>query len=179
MKPCQVNECPKASSKRGWCPMHYGRWLRNGDPTVTTRLPNGTHESCIVDGCVRVDMGAKGLCHMHYARSLRHDDPTVSVIDRSPAVERFWKRTIQSADGCWEWIGGMNEAGYANMSDGRSNLAHRFAYELLVGPIPDGLQIDHLCNVRNCVNPAHLETVTAQENMRRMSVRYQQRKVTA
>ena len=123
--------------------MHYGRWLRNGDPTVTTRLPNGTHESCLADGCLRVDMGAKGLCHMHYARSLKHDDPTVSVIDRSPAVERFWKRTIQSADGCWEWTGGTSKSGYGQISNDRSNLAHRFAYELLVGPIPEGLQIDH------------------------------------
>jgi len=116
---------------------------------------------------------------MHYARKLSHGDPTVSLLDRSPAVERFWKRTIQSADGCWEWIGTINKVGYGYLSDGVSKLAHRFAYELLIGPIPEGLQIDHLCNVRNCVNPAHLEAVTLQENMRRMSVRYQERKVTA
>jgi hypothetical protein len=159
--------------------MHYGRWLRNGDPTVTTRLPNGSHESCVADSCSRVDVAAQGLCNMHYARKLSHGDPTVSLLDRSPAVERFWNRTIQSVDGCWEWTGTINNVGYGSLSDGESNLAHRFAYELLVAPIPDGLQIDHLCNVRNCVNPAHLEAVTAQENMRRMSVRYQERKVTA
>jgi len=159
--------------------MHYGRWLRNGDPTVTTRLPNGSHTSCVVQDCPGTDLQAHGMCRRHYLREWRHGDPTVSLLDRSPAVDRFWKRTIRSADGCWEWIGGISKAGYGQMSDGGSNLAHRFAYELLVGPIPDGLQIDHLCNVRNCVNPAHLEPVTGLENMRRMSLRYQARKATA
>lgn len=51
--------------------------------------------------------------------------------------------------------------------DGERKVVHRIAYELLVGPIPDGLQLDHLCRVRNCVNPDHLEPVTGQENMRR------------
>lgn len=159
--------------------MHYGRWLRNGDPRITTRLPNGSHTSCVVQDCPGNDLQAHGLCRKHYMRARKHGDPTVSLLDRSPAVERFWKRTIQSPIGCWEWVGAINQAGYGQMSDGRSNLAHRFAYELLVGAIPDGLQIDHLCNVRNCVNPAHLEPVTGSENMHRVSLRNQARKATA
>jgi len=70
--------------------------------------------------------------------------------------------------GCWLWSGADSGKGYGKFWDGeRLTLAHRYAYERHVGPIPDGLQIDHLCRVRCCVNPDHLEAVTQQENVRR------------
>lgn len=72
--------------------------------------------------------------------------------------------------GCWLWTASLNFKGYGVACPGpagRKAMAHRYAYETLVGPIPDGLQLDHLCRVRNCVNPAHLEPVTASENQRR------------
>ena len=71
--------------------------------------------------------------------------------------------------GCWLWMGYVNRGGYGRLNRaGRGTLnAHRYAYELLTGPIPAGLQVDHLCRVRSCVNPAHLEAVTHQENIRR------------
>lgn len=82
-----------------------------------------------------------------------------------PSIEdAFWERANKSDDGCWLWSGHLNPEGYGIL---RRRLAHRFAYELLVGVIPEGLQIDHLCNVRNCVNPAHMEPVTNLENQRR------------
>lgn len=73
-------------------------------------------------------------------------------------------------DDCWIWTRTMNTAGYGQVwnSDGTHQLTvHRVAYEAYVGPIPDGLEVDHLCNVRLCVNPAHLEIVTHAENLRR------------
>jgi hypothetical protein len=70
--------------------------------------------------------------------------------------------------GCWLWLGPLNNAGYGTVRrEGRKLLAHRVVYELLVGPIPEGLQSDHLCRVRRCVNPAHIEPVTPGENTRR------------
>lgn len=70
--------------------------------------------------------------------------------------------------GCVIWLGAVNNKGYGCFAiDGRSQLAHRVAYEAMNGPIPDGLTIDHLCRVRNCVNPSHLEAVTVGENNRR------------
>ena len=81
-------------------------------------------------------------------------------------TERFWDK-VRVTDSCWEWTG-ARVAGYGEFwLDGRVQRAHRVAYEALVGPIPDGLQIDHLCRVRSCVNPAHLEPVTLAENVRR------------
>lgn len=70
---------------------------------------------------------------------------------------------------CTVWIGATNNRGYGLVSigEGQIALAHRIAYEAEYGPIPDGLVIDHLCRVRNCVNPMHLEAVTVGENNRR------------
>lgn len=69
---------------------------------------------------------------------------------------------------CWLWPGGLTSDGYARIArDGVRHLAHRFFYEREYGPIADGMEIDHLCSVRNCVNPAHLQEVTPTENKRR------------
>jgi hypothetical protein len=73
-------------------------------------------------------------------------------------------RHVLIGDGCWEWMGGKQWGGYGLF---RGACAHRLFYELLVGPIPAGLEIDHLCRNRSCVRPTHLEPVTHLENMRR------------
>ena len=72
--------------------------------------------------------------------------------------------------GCWVWTKSLNSNGYGMLSQGRGKpqlRAHRLAYEQAHGPIPDGLELDHLCRVRACINPEHLEAVTHQENIRR------------
>jgi len=71
-------------------------------------------------------------------------------------------------DGCWIWTGAKQSRGYGSVGiDSKVRLTHRVAYEALLGPIPDGLTIDHLCMVKLCCNPAHLEVVTRAENGRR------------
>ena len=80
-------------------------------------------------------------------------------------VRRFWKKVEIAPSGCWEWCGGRTGVGYgAFFVRGRGHGAHRIAYSIFVGPIPEGLQLDHLCRNRGCVNPAHLEVVTQQVN---------------
>ncbi len=77
----------------------------------------------------------------------------------------FWDGTISSP--CWKWIGARHPAGYGiirHAGTGRLQLAHRFAYEANIGPIPEGLEIDHKCRNPECTNPEHLEPVTHQIN---------------
>lgn len=70
--------------------------------------------------------------------------------------------------GCRLWLGELNWDGYPRMYlAGKKVRVHRVAYELERGPIPEGLQLDHLCRVRSCINPAHLEPVTLKENLLR------------
>lgn len=86
-------------------------------------------------------------------------------------LKRFIAK-IALGDGCWLWTGHVGQNGYGKFyptwAGGTKGVyAHRFAYELFVGPIAPKLTIDHLCRVRNCVRPAHLEAVTQRENLRR------------
>lgn len=86
-----------------------------------------------------------------------------------PIEERFWPK-VEKTDGCWNWMACKNHAGYGTVKyKGQSRLAHRLCYELLIGPIPAGLVLDHLCRNPACVNPAHLDPVTHQVNMSRGS----------
>jgi hypothetical protein len=72
--------------------------------------------------------------------------------------------------GCWNWLGSHNGDGYGKVNFAkRRYLTHRVSYELLVGKIPEGLQIDHLCRNKSCCNPAHLEVVTRTENLQRQA----------
>lgn len=95
------------------------------------------------------------------------------------ALDRFLQYVAPGPNGCIEWTGGLNGAGYGQFYYGKrtrgqtipgdtgKGYAHRWSYEHYVGPIPEGLHLDHLCRNPICVNPAHLEPVTIRENLLR------------
>jgi HNH endonuclease len=87
-------------------------------------------------------------------------------------VKRFWAKVSSSGAGCWEWTGNKDRLGYGMLFfNNRKNKAHRFAYELAFGPIPEDLVIDHMCVNSSCVNPYHLDAVTQSTNMIRHGAR--------
>jgi len=94
----------------------------------------------------------------------------VRSIEADPLEAFLWRRTSPEPNtGCWLWTGAVNEGGYGTINHPRrgGKFAHRVAFAHWRGPIPAGMDLDHLCRVRCCVNPEHLEPVTRQENIRR------------
>lgn len=99
-------------------------------------------------------------------------DPRVNAF----GARLFWDRVLVAGQGCWLWDGARNPAGYGVLTgtvDGSSATigAHRVAYEMLVGSIAKGLEVDHLCGVRECVRPDHFELVDHATNMARRGSR--------
>lgn len=80
-------------------------------------------------------------------------------------IERFWSK-VDKTETCWNWTGTRGHYGHGSMKiDGKNIGAHRVSYTLSVGPIPDGLVIDHICHNPSCVNPGHLRAVGQKQNM--------------
>lgn len=151
--------------------LRRGRHLAGGND-MPKGIP-GSHGTCSLPNC-EASHYALSFCQKHYARAKRHGDPfkVSRPYENGPSwQERFW-RYVERGPGCWEWKASKDRKGYGHFSarergKGLTVVAHRISYELLVGPIPDGLTLDHLCQNTSCVNPAHLEPVTVQENLRR------------
>lgn len=145
---------------------------------------------CLIPGCDS-PRSFSGFCPKHRQRwdSGRRGEQLVdrSSLEKS-ASERFWEKvdkrggypdfsddrvlTSEEDGECWVWTGARRGSDMKNpygafRDEGRQNTAHRWAYTSEIGPVPDGMEIDHRCRNRLCVNPAHLEVVTMQENNRR------------
>jgi hypothetical protein len=96
--------------------------------------------------------------------------PTLPIPTKLTArqITNFFAKVNKIPGGCWLWIGCTNERGYGEVQLNTTRfLAHRVSFTYFKGPIPNNLQLDHLCRVHNCVNPQHLEPVTMRENILR------------
>lgn len=132
------------------------------------RRANGP--TCSVEGCHKPVL-ARGLCSAHYGKQQRNGSP---LIDARDPYRNFDTRVARgpvpdyapTLGSCLIWTGKTTTAGYGTFTSAQKYV-HRYAWERVNGPIPEGLTIDHLCRVRNCVNPDHLEVVTREENSRR------------
>lgn len=150
--------------------------------TASWRLTMQVQSTCSIEGCGRpIFVKSRPWCMMHYSRWQRTGDPIAFRRERDPA-RRFWARVDKRPDGCWLWTGALTEDGYGRFSVSKTVefKAHRWAYEAVSGPIPAGMQLDHVCHTRDadcvgsrlcphrrCVNPTHLEVVTPRENVLR------------
>lgn len=158
---CTVNGCENKYHAQGYCPMHYLRAKADGKLS--------TSQECTVGDC-RGYQVAKGVCHKHYQKLLRYGDPEVSVITKSATPGESLDLRTMVAGECLVWTGNVTEFGYGHMSvKGKMKYAHRVAWELARGPIPNGMQIDHICWNRACVNVDHLRLATQMENTQYLS----------
>lgn len=137
-------------------------------------IPNCSIPDC--DGQVK----ARGWCWLHLQRWYRHRDPLHEPPRSIPKPKRTRPTVLQRifsqveiTDHCWIWLGVTTPDGYGRAWSGPGGavkFVHRMMYELCVGPIPDGLTIDHLCRVRPCIRTDHLEVVSLQTNILRSPV---------
>lgn len=129
---------------------------------------NNAGSLCVVHGCGRRKAGSRLYCGMHKQRAHKYGSTELPI--RPNIVERFWRlvEPVPTEVGCWLWRGSMNNKGYGVFGDGRegSRLAHRFSWTLRNGPIADGAQICHRCDVPLCVNPDHHFVCDQGQNVR-------------
>lgn len=129
---------------------------------------NALPPTCKLTGCSR-ELFADGYCGPHYKRKWRYGDPLAGrpTFVGDPLAMRL-ARFFEEGVGCWLWTGAVDRFGYGTIvADRRTLRAHKAVYETRVGLVPDGLELDHLCRNKRCVNPAHLEPVTHSENLLR------------
>lgn len=111
---------------------------------------------------------AKGYCLVHYWRNKKHGDTDrrLRIYKKTPVLDRLESKIERiPIAGCWMWTGAGDKKGYGRINiDGKIRLTHRVYYEIMVGKVPDGLELDHLCRNPSCCNPSHLEPVTRKVN---------------
>lgn len=161
---CSIDGCDKPVNCRKLCGMHYWRLRTYGDPMH--KRPKVVR-TCSVDGC-KDEVVGRGLCNKHYLRLMNHGTTDkLKAGDRATSLEdAFLKYAGEpNSQGCIEWQGARVTAGYPRFRRaGNDYLMHRYAWERVNGPIPEGLLVRHKCDNPPCVNIDHLDTGTNADN---------------
>lgn len=122
---------------------------------------------CYFDGCIKTKADLKfvrGYCINHYNR-LRVSGELPSAVDQYATAEESLRERSEQQGECLVWTGSKNQKGYGRLANrGRLESAHRVAYELSTGPIPAGMEVDHICFNRACVEPSHLRLADRSSN---------------
>lgn len=132
------------------------------------------NNTCSIPDC-ELTVRARGWCQKHYRRWHYSGSPT-PMTSSAPVFasweDRFWAK-VKKTNTCWEWqaatVRGYGYFFYMTAGKKRNGRAHRIAYELLIGPIPEGHDLDHMCHSKACVNPSHLRPTTRKQNMENRS----------
>lgn len=122
--------------------------------------------TCVVSGCEKaVDVKGRGLCYAHYRKLRLYGDPEKSrITSPGTSIQDRFNYYVEKSEGCWNWTGSLS-GGYGAIWDGkRSHPAHRISWELVNGPIPEGIEVDHQCHNKACVRPSHLRPATSKQN---------------
>jgi hypothetical protein len=159
---CLVEGCEREAQAAGYCGAHYQRKKAKGDPgpaQVRDRVWKIAADAvCSVEGCCG-KVEKKTLCSAHYQRMKAYGTPTGLPESRKMNVHQVLGKHVKIGgyDECWPWQSSANPKGYGThvRIDGEQ-LAHRSAYRVWVGPIPDGLCVLHHCDNPICCNPKHL-----------------------
>ena len=127
--------------------------------------------SCRVEGCFGQTL-ARGYCNRHYQRWLKYGDPDITLQLRGASAAERLEHYSEWRGECLIWTAGTDRDGYGLTYDGHDRVrAHRAAYSLAHGAIPDGMVVRHTCDTPSCINAAHLELGTNRDNVRDRSVR--------
>lgn len=169
---CKIEDCGHRLYARGWCNRHYLRWRNHGDPEGggPLRQPAPLDGLCEVERCDKPAQ-SRGWCGKHYQRWYKYGDPLiVKQRNYKTPEEAFAARTEWQGD-CLIWTGGKGKGGYGHIQvNGRLQLTHRYAWERVNGPIPEGMLVDHKdhCDTA-CCNVKHLRLATNTQNVRNLS----------
>lgn len=128
-------------------------------------------KACSIEGCVNQGILVRSWCTKHYTRWKRHKDPHYYHFETD--IQKHFESKLVKGAGCWflDGIAPGNQGYVSVYFKGSSVRGHRASYAFYNGEIPADKQVDHMCRVRHCVNPAHLQLVTAKENSENISLR--------
>lgn len=150
--------------------MHWWRWRNYGDPNYLP--PKPVTPPCSVEGCETVSKSA-GMCGKHYQRQRTHGTTEVEGRERNygtPMERVMARKTLDPIRGCWIYDGGVGSNGYPTVNVNRvTRTVHKFIYTSMVGNVPEGMYLDHICRERKCFNPEHLRVVTTKQNGENLS----------